>query len=122
MIPCSAKIATELKRKCNVTRQTTSLLIGGSGPHRLVKRGPLCCYLKRVGKAVPVEGECHPSGQYKWQREGATRVSRVAKGAEMDSSDLFRILPRVLIVSRRTVRKNKFVDFVGKNPFVCTLQ
>ncbi|CAD5183598.1 unnamed protein product [Musa acuminata subsp. malaccensis] len=31
----------------------------------------------------------------------------------MDSSDLFRILPRVLIVSRRTVRKNKFVDFVG---------
>lgn len=40
----------------------------------------------------------------------------------MDSSELFRILPRVLIVSRRTVRKNKFVDFVGKNLFVCTLQ
>ncbi|THU62223.1 hypothetical protein C4D60_Mb01t02850 [Musa balbisiana] len=32
----------------------------------------------------------------------------------MDSSELFRILPRVLIVSRRTVRKNKFVDFVGE--------
>lgn len=28
--------------------------------------------------------------------------------------DLSMILPRVLIVSRRTVRKNKFVDFVGK--------
>ncbi|XP_047053030.1 putative glutamine amidotransferase GAT1_2.1 [Lolium rigidum] len=34
----------------------------------------------------------------------------------MSSSDpdLSRILPRVLIVSRRTVRKNKFVDFVGE--------
>nr|XP_027187434.1 putative glutamine amidotransferase GAT1_2.1 isoform X2 [Cicer arietinum] len=30
------------------------------------------------------------------------------------SSDLSLILPRVLIVSRRTVRKNKFVDFVGE--------
>ncbi|WOK92463.1 hypothetical protein Cni_G01154 [Canna indica] len=30
------------------------------------------------------------------------------------SSELSRILPRVLIVSRRTVRKNKFVDFVGE--------
>ncbi|KAJ4709883.1 Class I glutamine amidotransferase-like superfamily protein [Melia azedarach] len=30
------------------------------------------------------------------------------------SSDLSMILPRVLIVSRRTVRKNKFVDFVGE--------
>ncbi|KAK7381442.1 hypothetical protein VNO78_34134 [Psophocarpus tetragonolobus] len=30
------------------------------------------------------------------------------------SSDLSGILPRVLIVSRRTVRKNKFVDFVGE--------
>uniref|UniRef100_A0ACD5VB08 Uncharacterized protein n=1 Tax=Avena sativa TaxID=4498 RepID=A0ACD5VB08_AVESA len=30
------------------------------------------------------------------------------------SPDLSRILPRVLIVSRRTVRKNKFVDFVGE--------
>uniref|UniRef100_A0A0D9UWJ3 Uncharacterized protein n=1 Tax=Leersia perrieri TaxID=77586 RepID=A0A0D9UWJ3_9ORYZ len=30
------------------------------------------------------------------------------------SPDLARILPRVLIVSRRTVRKNKFVDFVGE--------
>ncbi|KAI9127825.1 hypothetical protein K1719_000818 [Acacia pycnantha] len=30
------------------------------------------------------------------------------------SSDLSVILPRVLIVSRRTVRKNKFVDFVGE--------
>jgi gamma-glutamyl-gamma-aminobutyrate hydrolase PuuD len=30
------------------------------------------------------------------------------------SSDLSIILPRVLIVSRRTIRKNKFVDFVGK--------
>ncbi|KAL1323144.1 hypothetical protein HN51_068200 [Arachis hypogaea] len=30
------------------------------------------------------------------------------------SSDLSNILPRVLIVSRRTVRKNKFVDFVGE--------
>ncbi|CAL0318884.1 unnamed protein product [Lupinus luteus] len=32
----------------------------------------------------------------------------------MTSSDLSTILPRVLIVSRRTVRKNKFVDFVGE--------
>ncbi|KAK4776235.1 hypothetical protein SAY87_024196 [Trapa incisa] len=30
------------------------------------------------------------------------------------SSDLSAILPRVLIVSRRTLRKNKFVDFVGE--------
>lgn len=30
------------------------------------------------------------------------------------ASDLSRILPRVLIVSRRSVRKNKFVDFVGE--------
>ncbi|XP_057542711.1 putative glutamine amidotransferase GAT1_2.1 [Amaranthus tricolor] len=30
------------------------------------------------------------------------------------NSDLSMILPRVLIVSRRTVRKNKFVDFVGE--------
>ncbi|XP_061337371.1 putative glutamine amidotransferase GAT1_2.1 [Gastrolobium bilobum] len=30
------------------------------------------------------------------------------------SSDISVILPRVLIVSRRTVRKNKFVDFVGE--------
>ncbi|XP_027359354.1 putative glutamine amidotransferase GAT1_2.1 [Abrus precatorius] len=30
------------------------------------------------------------------------------------STDLSVILPRVLIVSRRTVRKNKFVDFVGE--------
>jgi len=30
------------------------------------------------------------------------------------SPDLSRVLPRVLIVSRRTVRKNKFVDFVGE--------
>ncbi|KAL5726533.1 hypothetical protein ACHQM5_009571 [Ranunculus cassubicifolius] len=30
------------------------------------------------------------------------------------SSELSMILPRVLIVSRRTVRKNKFVDFVGE--------
>ncbi|KAL1318953.1 hypothetical protein HN51_071238 [Arachis hypogaea] len=30
------------------------------------------------------------------------------------SSDLSIILPRVLIVSRRTLRKNKFVDFVGE--------
>uniref|UniRef100_A0A5B7C2K2 Uncharacterized protein n=1 Tax=Davidia involucrata TaxID=16924 RepID=A0A5B7C2K2_DAVIN len=30
------------------------------------------------------------------------------------ASDLSVILPRVLIVSRRTVRKNKFVDFVGE--------
>ncbi|KAL5226457.1 hypothetical protein ABZP36_014722 [Zizania latifolia] len=30
------------------------------------------------------------------------------------SPDLAGILPRVLIVSRRTVRKNKFVDFVGE--------
>ncbi|KAL0326970.1 UNVERIFIED_CONTAM: putative glutamine amidotransferase GAT1 [Sesamum angustifolium] len=29
-------------------------------------------------------------------------------------ADLSAILPRVLIVSRRTVRKNKFVDFVGE--------
>lgn len=32
----------------------------------------------------------------------------------MANSDLSMILPRVLIVSRRTVRKNKFVDFVGE--------
>jgi hypothetical protein len=31
------------------------------------------------------------------------------------SPDLSRVLPRVLIVSRRTVRKNKFVDFVGES-------
>ncbi|OVA04951.1 Peptidase C26 [Macleaya cordata] len=30
------------------------------------------------------------------------------------ATDLSMILPRVLIVSRRTVRKNKFVDFVGE--------
>ncbi|KAK7274134.1 hypothetical protein RIF29_15211 [Crotalaria pallida] len=30
------------------------------------------------------------------------------------SSNLSNILPRVLIVSRRTLRKNKFVDFVGE--------
>ncbi|XP_047314388.1 putative glutamine amidotransferase GAT1_2.1 [Impatiens glandulifera] len=30
------------------------------------------------------------------------------------ASELSNILPRVLIVSRRTVRKNKFVDFVGE--------
>ncbi|XP_074320441.1 putative glutamine amidotransferase GAT1_2.1 [Silene latifolia] len=30
------------------------------------------------------------------------------------SRDISMILPRVLIVSRRTVRKNKFVDFVGE--------
>lgn len=29
------------------------------------------------------------------------------------SNDLSVILPRVLIVSRRSLRKNKFVDFVG---------
>lgn len=33
--------------------------------------------------------------------------------SEKVSSDLSTIMPRVLIVSRRTVRKNKFVDFVG---------
>ncbi|PKU85371.1 putative glutamine amidotransferase GAT1_2.1 [Dendrobium catenatum] len=32
----------------------------------------------------------------------------------MASSDLSTILPRVVIVSRRCVRKNKFVDFVGE--------
>ncbi|WOK93378.1 hypothetical protein Cni_G02075 [Canna indica] len=32
----------------------------------------------------------------------------------MASSDLSLLLPRVLIVSRRCVRKNKFVDFVGE--------
>lgn len=32
----------------------------------------------------------------------------------MAAADLAVILPRVLIVSRRTVRKNKFVDFVGE--------
>ncbi|KAI7757555.1 hypothetical protein M8C21_019752 [Ambrosia artemisiifolia] len=32
----------------------------------------------------------------------------------MSSSDLTVILPRVLIVSRRSLRKNKFVDFVGE--------
>ncbi|CAK7326632.1 unnamed protein product [Dovyalis caffra] len=34
--------------------------------------------------------------------------------SELAHSDLSMILPRVLIVSRRTVRKNKFVDFVGE--------
>ncbi|KAE8690785.1 hypothetical protein F3Y22_tig00110893pilonHSYRG00511 [Hibiscus syriacus] len=33
---------------------------------------------------------------------------------ESVASDISMILPRVLIVSRRTVRKNKFVDFVGE--------
>ncbi|XVE75232.1 hypothetical protein DITRI_Ditri12bG0079100 [Diplodiscus trichospermus] len=33
---------------------------------------------------------------------------------ESTASDISVILPRVLIVSRRTVRKNKFVDFVGE--------
>ncbi|XVE92605.1 hypothetical protein REPUB_Repub01dG0112700 [Reevesia pubescens] len=33
---------------------------------------------------------------------------------ESSASDISMILPRVLIVSRRTVRKNKFVDFVGE--------
>ncbi|PRQ40290.1 putative gamma-glutamyl-gamma-aminobutyrate hydrolase [Rosa chinensis] len=32
----------------------------------------------------------------------------------MANSDLSMVLPRVLIVSRRTLRKNKFVDFVGE--------
>ncbi|KAL5070512.1 hypothetical protein RYX36_021399 [Vicia faba] len=32
----------------------------------------------------------------------------------MATSDLSLLLPRVLIVSRRTIRKNKFVDFVGE--------
>ncbi|GLT59271.1 hypothetical protein SLA2020_321000 [Shorea laevis] len=32
----------------------------------------------------------------------------------MASNDFSEILPRVLIVSRRSVRKNKFVDFVGE--------
>ncbi|EEF35395.1 Gamma-glutamyl-gamma-aminobutyrate hydrolase, putative [Ricinus communis] len=31
-----------------------------------------------------------------------------------DDSNLSMVLPRVLIVSRRTLRKNKFVDFVGE--------
>lgn len=56
----------------------------------------------------------------------------------MAAADLSVILPRVLIVSRRSVRKNKFVDFVGMDlvdfnsfinfqicrshtPFVCSL-
>lgn len=34
----------------------------------------------------------------------------------MGSPDLSTVLPRVLIVSRRCVRKNKFVDFVGAQP------
>uniref|UniRef100_A0A7N0SZA6 Uncharacterized protein n=1 Tax=Kalanchoe fedtschenkoi TaxID=63787 RepID=A0A7N0SZA6_KALFE len=34
--------------------------------------------------------------------------------AASSPSDLSLILPRVIIVSRRTVRKNKFVDFVGE--------
>ncbi|PQP96662.1 hypothetical protein Pyn_39372 [Prunus yedoensis var. nudiflora] len=32
----------------------------------------------------------------------------------MANSDVSMVLPRVLIVSRRTLRKNKFVDFVGE--------
>ncbi|KAL2904808.1 putative glutamine amidotransferase [Bienertia sinuspersici] len=34
--------------------------------------------------------------------------------ASQNTADISMILPRVLIVSRRTVRKNKFVDFVGE--------
>ncbi|XP_074580966.1 putative glutamine amidotransferase GAT1_2.1 [Curcuma longa] len=34
--------------------------------------------------------------------------------APSSDSDLSKLLPRVLIVSRRCVRKNKFVDFVGE--------
>eukprot|EP00249_Psilotum_nudum_P015820 c25535_g1_i1 orf=210-1592(-) len=34
--------------------------------------------------------------------------------AEDSAAELASVLPRVLIVSRRTVRKNKFVDFVGE--------
>lgn len=37
-------------------------------------------------------------------------------------NDLSQILPRVLVVSRRTLRKNKFVDFVGNNHFERSLK
>lgn len=41
-------------------------------------------------------------------------VETIKLGLMDHSTDLLsRILPRVLIVSRRTLRKNKFVDFVG---------
>lgn len=50
----------------------------------------------------------------------ASQVSE--NGRSTNENDTFRektiglsqVLPRVLIVSRRTLRKNKFVDFVGK--------
>ncbi|KAD1573179.1 hypothetical protein E3N88_42608 [Mikania micrantha] len=35
-------------------------------------------------------------------------------GTAMSTSDLAGVLPRVIIVSRRSLRKNKFVDFVGE--------
>ena len=39
----------------------------------------------------------------------------ISKDSGMVEQQLASVLPRVLIVSRRTVRKNKFVDFVGKS-------
>lgn len=52
------------------------------------------------------------------ERTNKTQEDRREKRAEMEVSshtnDLSLVLPRVLIVSRRTVRKNKFVDFVGE--------
>lgn len=42
-------------------------------------------------------------------------------GCSTMAPDLSVILPRVLIVSRRTVRKNKFVDFVGTYIFILSL-
>jgi hypothetical protein len=38
----------------------------------------------------------------------------MATSSPTTTNDLSMVLPRVLIVSRRTVRKNKFVDFVGE--------
>lgn len=37
-------------------------------------------------------------------------------------NDLSQVLPRVLVVSRRTLRKNKFVDFVGNRHFETSLK
>lgn len=45
----------------------------------------------------------------------ATGLNMAAGSTELDGvHELASVLPRVLIVSRRTVRKNKFVDFVGE--------
>lgn len=47
--------------------------------------------------------------QIDWNSSGVDKM--VGGGAV---AELSKVLPRVLIVSRRTVRKNKFVNFVGE--------